>query len=135
MNGRVDNLPPALHVALTGIATGGDLSPRAFAVAFEATVELPPPVRDVVLGSLMTAMMARGPVAAEVVALLRTALIVDMRGAAKEINGGDRPVVILAGSGKKGLRTLNISTPTYECGLVNVRWAISTPVLHRPPPG
>ena len=72
---------------LTGIATGGDLSPRAFAVAFEATVELPSPIRDVVLGSLMTAMMVRGPVAADVVALLRSALVVDMRGAAKEING------------------------------------------------
>jgi anthranilate phosphoribosyltransferase len=96
---------------LTGIAVGADLSSQAFADAFDATVELEPPVRDVVLGSLLTAVMARGPAADHVEALLRRALAMDGREPAEVISGGDRPVLMLAGSGKKGLRTLNVSTP------------------------
>ncbi|HEY2577900.1 MAG TPA: hypothetical protein VGI74_16465 [Streptosporangiaceae bacterium] len=44
-------------------------------------------------------------------ALLRSALAVDNRESADVIGGGDHPVLMLAGSGKKGVRTLNISTP------------------------
>jgi anthranilate phosphoribosyltransferase len=59
----------------------------------------------------MTAVMARGPVTDDVEALLRSALAVDGRKSAEVISGGERPVLMLAGSGKKGLRTLNVSTP------------------------
>lgn len=93
------------------IAVGDHVASDLLADAFPATVDLPAPTRDVVLGSLMTATMARGPVASEIEALLRSALAVDGQTPAEVISGGDRPVVMLAGSGKKGVRTLNVSTP------------------------
>ncbi|TVT55320.1 hypothetical protein FNH05_09685 [Amycolatopsis rhizosphaerae] len=96
---------------LTCIAVGDHVTSPAFADAFLATVDLAAPARDVVLGSLMTAVMMRGPMANDVEALLRGALSVDSRTPAEVINGDDRPVLMLAGSGKKGVRTLNVSTP------------------------
>lgn len=108
---RPHDLPPAVRAVLTWIAVGDHVASAAFADAFRATVQLPAPTRDVVLGSLMTAVMVRGPVADDVEALLRSALAVDGRGSAEVISGDDRPVLMLAGSGKKGLRTLNVSTP------------------------
>lgn len=96
---------------LTWIAVGDLVPSAALADALLASVDLPAPTRDVVLGSLMTAVMTRGPVAADVEALLQAALSVDGRAPAEVINGSDRPVLMLAGSGKKGVRTLNVSTP------------------------
>jgi anthranilate phosphoribosyltransferase len=93
------------------IAVGDHVASDALTEAFQATVELSAPTRDVVLGTLMTAVMARGPVANDVEALLRCALAVDRPELAEVISGGDRPVLMLAGSGKKGVRTLNVSTP------------------------
>lgn len=93
------------------IAVGDHVASDVLADAFLSTVELPAPTRDVVLGSLMMAAMARGPEADDVEALLRSALALDGRGAVEVISGGDRPVLMLAGSGKKGVRTLNVSTP------------------------
>lgn len=111
MQARADDAPAAVRSVLTRIAVGDRVSPRAFADAFTAAAELISPLRDVVLGSLMTAVMAGGPGADEVVALVHTALAVDTRAAAVTINGRDRPVLMVAGSGKKGLRTFNVSTP------------------------
>ncbi len=108
---RSDDLPTAVRTVLTWIAVGDHVDSAAFADAFLATVDLPAPTRDVVLGSLMTAVMTRGPVADDVEALLRGALSVDSRAFAEVISGSDRRVLMLAGSGKKGLRTLNVSTP------------------------
>lgn len=104
-------MPAAVRAVLTLIAVGDRAASSVLAEAFHATVDLAPPTRDVVLGSLMTAMMARGPVAEDVEALLRSALSVDERASAEMIRGADRPVLTLAGSGKKGVRTLNVSTP------------------------
>lgn len=108
---RAEDLPGSVRMVLTRIAVGDHVAPTALADAFQASVDLPAPTRDVVLGSLMTAVMARGPVADDVEALLRSALEVDDRTSAEMISGGDRPVLMLAGSGKKGLQTLNVSTP------------------------
>lgn len=111
LRSRSDDLPSAVREVLSWIAVGNHVTSAAFADSFLATVDLPAPTRDVVLGSLMTAMMARGPVADEVEALLRGALSVDSRASTQVISGGARPVLMLAGSGKKGVRTLNVSTP------------------------
>lgn len=108
---RSDDPPAAVRAVLTGIAVGDQVPSGAFAEAFQASVELAAPTRDVVLGSLMTAVMARGPMADDVQALLRSALAMDDRQPAEVISGGDRPVLLLAGSGKKGQRTFNVSTP------------------------
>ena len=106
-----DDLPTVVRGVLTGIAVGDDVASSALADAFLALWDLSAPIRDVVLGSLMTAVMARGPVVDDVEALLRNALALDDQKPAAVISGSDRPVVLLAGSGKKGVRTLNVSTP------------------------
>jgi anthranilate phosphoribosyltransferase len=105
-----DDLPVAVRSVLTGISVGERIHATGLADAFAACVSLRPPIRDVVLGSLMTAVMARGPLAQDVVALLRSALEVDGREPPKTVSS-DQPVILLAGSGKKGLRTFNVSTP------------------------
>jgi anthranilate phosphoribosyltransferase len=104
-------LPVAVRTVLTRIAVGDGLSSIALADAFEAGVNLRPPVRDIVIGSLMTAVMTRGPLVDDVVELLRSAMRVDARPPSQKISGGELPVIVMAGSGKKGLRTLNVSTP------------------------
>lgn len=96
---------------LTAMAVGVAVSPQAVSGAFAACVDLAPPTRDVVLGSLMASVMARGPAVDDVEALLRSALAVDRRTAVQNVSGDGRPVVVVAGSGKKGIRTLNVSTP------------------------
>lgn len=106
-----DDLPSVVRAVLTRIAVGDDVTSSAFADAFLAIGELSTPIRDVVLGSLMTAVMARGPAVDDVEALLRSALALDHQTPAEVVSGSDRPVVLLAGSGKKGVRTLNVSTP------------------------
>lgn len=105
------NVPPPIRAVLTRIAVNEQVAPDAIAGAFLSIVELSPPTRDVVFGSLMTAVMTRGPVADEIAAVLRSALALDTRGPIDVISFGDRPVLMLAGSGKKGVRTLNVSTP------------------------
>ena len=59
----------------------------------------------------MTVVMMRGPVVVDVVALLQRALELDGRAVVPTISGDHRPVIVLAGSGKKGWPTLNVSTP------------------------
>lgn len=108
---RREDLPDAVREVLTSIAVGEYVISGAFADAFRATVDLSVPTRDVVLGSLMTAVMARGPVADDIEVLLRSALAIDGRESCEAIIGSDRPVLMLAGSGKKGMRTINVSTP------------------------
>lgn len=108
---RSDDLTPAIRTVLTRIAVGEHVSSAEISDAFRDTVGLLAPTRDVVLGSLMTAVMKSGPVANDVEELLRVALSLDKRAPVEVISGSDRPVVMLAGSGKKGVRTLNVSTP------------------------
>lgn len=104
-------LPPVVRAVLTGISVGDHVASATFAEAFRNAVHLASPTRDVVLGSLMTAMMLRGPHADDIEALLRVALEVDFRPPPERISGSSRPVIVVAGSGKKGIRTLNVSTP------------------------
>jgi anthranilate phosphoribosyltransferase len=68
------------------------VAPEAFARAFQASAELRHPARDVVLGSLLTLVMSRGPTVDDVEALLRAALEMDIRQPVEAIHGVDRPV-------------------------------------------
>lgn len=113
-NGSPDAGPPLpadVRAALTRIAVGDRISAAVLSTAFTSIAELAPPARDAALGSVMATVMARGPVADEVEALLRAALALDARDPSEVIADGDRPVLTLAGSGKKGTSTLNVSTP------------------------
>src|SRR5690606_6197788 len=105
------SLPKGLRKTLMEIAVGVRPTPGDLAGGFDGITDLRPPARDVVLGTLMTALMAGGPRVGDVVARLRSALSLDRRPPPQEVRGAGRPVLMLAGSGKKGRRTLNVSTP------------------------
>jgi anthranilate phosphoribosyltransferase len=67
--------------------------------------------RDAQLGAFLTGLMVKGPTSSEVVTLIRTALNIDgLIRFRPPIPHGER-LVGVAGSGKKGLKTFNISTP------------------------
>ncbi len=67
--------------------------------------------RDAQLGSFLSGLMVKGPTAKEIASLIRTALNVDGLVRFKlSIPTGEK-LVCVAGSGKKGLKTFNISTP------------------------
>ncbi|WP_158632253.1 hypothetical protein [Micromonospora sp. Llam0] len=105
------SLPKSLRKTLMEIAVGVRPKPEDLAEGFNSITDLRPPARDIVLGTLMTALMAGGPRVGDVVAFLRSALSLDRRPPPQEVRGAGRPVLTLAGSGKKGRRTLNVSTP------------------------
>lgn len=67
--------------------------------------------RDVQLGALLTGLMVRGPSVREVVILIRTALNIDSVTRYKPTLPPGEKLVGVAGSGKKGCKTFNISTP------------------------
>jgi len=73
------------------------------------------PSKDALLSALLTGVMTKGPTVDEVVALLRCAFRLDafvpeQRERVQIADG--RPVIAVAGSGKKGVKTINISTPS-----------------------
>jgi anthranilate phosphoribosyltransferase len=68
--------------------------------------------RSAHLAALMTGLMARGPVRDDVVEILRAALSLDHAQPAHPRLALDGRLVVVAGSGKKGLKTFNISTPS-----------------------
>ena len=72
-------------------------------------------IRDALVGSVLTGLLARGATADEVVPLLEVVASLD------DLSIADRPavavdapyrVVVVQGSGKKGIKTVNISTPS-----------------------
>lgn len=67
--------------------------------------------RDAQLGSFLTGLMIKGPTSKEIVSLIRTALNIDGLIRFKPSIPFGEKLVCVAGSGKKGLKTFNISTP------------------------
>jgi len=67
--------------------------------------------RDAQLGAFLTGLMVRGPSAREIVTLIRTALNIDGVTRYKPTLPPGEKLVGVAGSGKKGCKTFNISTP------------------------
>lgn len=70
------------------------------------------PQRGAHLAAIMTGLMARGPIRDDVVEILRAALSLDHVQAERSSLALGSPLVVMAGSGKKGLKTFNISTPS-----------------------
>lgn len=69
-------------------------------------------VRNILLGSLLTALMTKNPTKEEVVTLLKVAFSIDNYNPynRKTINIKNKKTVTIVGSGKKGIKTINIST-------------------------
>lgn len=111
-----DQLPFEVAEVLYRINVRGpvplDLLQSAFAAILNETV---PPSRDVLLGALLVGLMARGPSPTEVAALLRVAFALDGH-VPEEVSRLQLPsgarLVGAVGSGKKGVKTINISTPS-----------------------
>lgn len=70
-------------------------------------------VRNILLGSLLTSLMTKNPTKEEVVALLEVAFEIDGYNPQKRekltLNNGKK-IITIVGSGKKGIKTINIST-------------------------
>jgi anthranilate phosphoribosyltransferase len=68
--------------------------------------------RDAQLGAFLSGLMVRGTTAEEVELLIRTALNIDGLLRFRPTTPHGERIVCVAGSGKKGLKTFNISTPS-----------------------
>ncbi len=80
--------------------------------AFELILTSPQvKARDAQLGSFLMGLMVKGPTSQEIVALIRTALNIDGLTRYKPNLPHNEKLVGVAGSGKKGWKTFNISTP------------------------
>lgn len=111
--GRTDSPPATVRDALYRISLGLPLPAGAVSAAFlDITAYDDPAERDTYLAALMTGLMARGPVEDDVVELLSAALSLDevVRCAGEPVATGSR-LVVAAGSGKKGIKSHNVSTP------------------------
>lgn len=70
-------------------------------------------IRNALLGSLLTALMTKNPTKEEVVTLLKVAFSIDNYNPYRRKSvsiGKNQKVVTIVGSGKKGIKTINIST-------------------------
>ncbi|MEU3017318.1 hypothetical protein ABZ635_08010 [Nocardiopsis sp. NPDC007018] len=111
-NGSVpETAPPAmLREAIYRISLGSPLPPGLLAGSLIELLGLESFAKEHLLASLMSGLMARGPAESEVTELVRAALVLDTVTPATPLEHGVQGLVVLAGSGKKGLKTFNIST-------------------------
>lgn len=93
----------------------GDLDAGLLEAAFSQLLEVNDVrVRAALCATLSTTLIQRGPRAHEVLAIMRVVRALDGLSVAnqRDLRGGDARVIVLMGSGKKGARCLNISTPS-----------------------
>ena len=98
-----------------GVPVGNDLLEKVFKLILTH-----PKVkaRDTQLGAFLTGLMVKGPTVEEVMILIRTALNIDGLIRFKPSMPRGKRLVGVAGSGKKGLKTFNISTPACIVSVV-----------------
>lgn len=90
---------------------GAPVEDELIAKAFELILTNPNvKSRDAQLGAFLTGLMVKGPSAREVVILVRTALNIDGVTRYKPTLPLDEKLIGVAGSGKKGCKTFNVST-------------------------
>jgi len=101
----------AVGEALHHLNVGVELPVDVLTHAFKSILNSPPGhSRDAQLGALLSGLMVRGPSADQVTGLIQTALSVDRPQPIQvDLPPGER-LVCVAGSGKKGVKTLNVST-------------------------
>jgi anthranilate phosphoribosyltransferase len=102
--------PESLREALYRVAVGGPLEKGLVRQGFLDLLDVDPRSRDGYLGALMSGIMARGPVEDEVVEVLEAALALDAIRPDAVLPTPATPCVVLAGSGKKGVKAFNVST-------------------------
>ncbi len=107
---------PAASEVLYRLNVHAEIDPDLLTKGFTEILNLQSErVRDTLLGAFLTSIMVREPNVDEVVALLKAAFHLDnfSPNKAKRIDLPKGKVLIgVAGSGKKGVKTINISTPS-----------------------
>lgn len=113
-DGDQTGIPDAVRAALSRISLGLPAEPGMLAHAFTALTAMPDRHgADSLLAALMTGVVARGPAFEDLVELLDAGLALDARDPIDLPECDGRPVVVLAGSGKKSLPVAcNITTPS-----------------------
>lgn len=103
--------PPSVREVLYRISLGIPFASGTVGRALLDLAALPDRMaRDNLLAAVLTGLMARGPVESDIVEILTAALSLDD---ARNINLPSPPgsrLLLMAGSGKKGIRSFNIST-------------------------
>jgi anthranilate phosphoribosyltransferase len=113
-DGDQTGIPDAVRAALSRISLGLPTEPGMLTRAFAGLTAMPERHgADSLLASLMTGVVARGPAFEDLVELLDAGLALDARDPIDLPECDGRPVVVLAGSGKKSLPVeCNITTPS-----------------------
>ncbi|MFI1648634.1 hypothetical protein ACH4XT_17075 [Streptomyces avidinii] len=109
-----DQPPPAsVRDVLYRISLGHPIAAGAVGDAMLELLSLPDrAARDNFLASMLTGLMARGPAEEHVVEALTAALSLDGTETSHVTSPSSSRLLLLAGSGKKGIKSFNITTPS-----------------------
>ncbi len=103
----------SLKESLYRINLGLDIDPKLIQAAFQDICETNFPGQDAQLGSFFMGLMAKGPDLTEVISLIDVVLSMNQVVRVSKSNKlKDKKIVCFSGSGKKGIKTFNISTPS-----------------------
>ncbi|MNM49215.1 Anthranilate phosphoribosyltransferase [compost metagenome] len=109
------NIPDSIIEVLYRLNVNRNIEPELLADAFKSLLNIPNEgMRDILLNTFLTGIMIKGPEEKEIVTLLKVAFSLDhfdplLTPAANKLPPG-KLAVATVGSGKKGIKTINIST-------------------------
>ncbi|PDZ70803.1 anthranilate phosphoribosyltransferase [Bacillus pseudomycoides] len=108
----VSSLNQEINKVLLRLNGHKELEPEMLSKAFQSILTNDQIIaRDTQLGALLSGLMVKGPTADEVITLIKTALSIE-KFKKHEVKLPENNILVgLAGSGKKGVKTINISTP------------------------
>lgn len=113
---KIDQAPPEVMEVFHRINVRAPVDTGMLATAFRVILHLEDSrLRDPLLSAFLMMLMTKGPDPTEIVALLRVAFSIDgfSPGDAVKVSLPQTETLIgCAGSGKKGIKTINISTPS-----------------------
>lgn len=104
-----DSIRESLHRLSVGLPLGRGLLSCTLKELAETH---PESTRDILLSAFLTGLMVRGPSEDDIVELVEAALSMDRAPGVRLDCGGVPPLLVVAGSGKKGVRIINVSTPS-----------------------
>lgn len=108
----VSSLNQEINKVLLRLNCHKELDPQMLSEAFQTILTDDQIIaRDTQLGALLSGLMVKGPTVEEVMALIKAALSVENFKKQEVKLPNNNILVGLAGSGKKGIKTINISTP------------------------
>lgn len=108
IQGKNSNISHVLNHLNIGKDVDGELLKTAFKELFTRKDVI---ARDTQLGAILSGIMAKTPSVEEVTSLINVALSLDSFQVIDLKQNITDPIICVAGSGKKGVKTINISTP------------------------